>query len=96
MSSKKYQPERTCAGCRQKFPQKDLLAIKRLKNGLVSIDFEQKLSGRGVYLCKNKKCFLKTRKRKGHDALSMSLKVNIPEEVLNKLETIVIVNESLK
>ena len=82
-------PIRTCVGCFQKFPQKELLAITRLKNGVVVVDMEQKAAGRSVYLCYKKSCIDKTRKRKDKNALEYGLKVRIPDTVWNTIEQII-------
>lgn len=81
-----HQPERTCVGCFHKFPQKDLVGISRLKDGTVVVDFDHKFSGRSVYLCRKKHCFLKAYRRKGKNALEYGLKVSIPQQVWIELE----------
>lgn len=50
-------PQRTCAGCRQIRPKRELVRIVRGQNGAVEIDPTGKKSGRGVYLCKAKGCW---------------------------------------
>ncbi len=81
-------PIRTCVGCFQKFPQKELLAITRLKNGDIVVDKEQKSAGRSVYLCYKMSCMEKARKRKGKNGLQYGLKVPIAQEIWETIQTI--------
>lgn len=83
------QPIRTCVGCFQKFPQKELLAITRLKNGDLVVDKEQKAAGRSVYLCYKKACLNKARKRKGKNALEYGLKVPIANIIWETIEQLI-------
>ncbi|MBE9501592.1 MAG: YlxR family protein [Dehalococcoidia bacterium] len=50
-------PQRTCAGCRQVRPKRELIRIVRTATGAVEIDPTGKKSGRGVYLCQAKSCW---------------------------------------
>ena len=50
-------PQRTCAGCRLVTGKRDLVRIIRSPNGAVTVDLSAKGAGRGVYLCKNAKCW---------------------------------------
>lgn len=68
-----YQPERMCAACRKKRAKSELLRIVLSKDTAVC-DPEQRLPGRGVYVCKNSLCAELLRKKK---ALSRSFKRNI-------------------
>jgi predicted RNA-binding protein YlxR (DUF448 family) len=86
MNPSKYVPERTCAACFKKSPQKEFTAVKRLKDGSIMVDLDQKLAGRGVYLCKNSACLMRARKRKGKNALAYSLKTEIPQHIWEELE----------
>ncbi len=88
----KYQPERTCVGCFKHFAQSKLLATTRLKDGTVIFDPEKKADGRSVYLCKNKICFDRAFKRKGKNAFEYGLKVQIPIELVNKLQNYILTN----
>jgi len=68
---------RTCVGCRKIKEKTSLLRIAKPETHLI-IDEDQKLPGRGVYLCKEKlTCFEEALKRK---AIERSLKKEISEE----------------
>lgn len=71
-------PERKCMGCNRKLPKNELLRIVRSPEGNVSVDRGGKLSGRGVYICSDPKCFEKVKKSK---RLETVLEVHIPDEV---------------
>lgn len=86
MSLSRRQIERICVGCFKKFPQRDLLAVRRLKDGTVVIDFQQELTGRTAYLCRKKACFLKAYRRKDKNALEYGLKVKFPPKIREELE----------
>ena len=58
------QPQRTCMGCNSKKDQNELIRISKNKNNEISINENQKLDGRGAYLCSNIKCLEKVMKTK--------------------------------
>lgn len=68
---------RTCIGCRQKKQKNELIRIINY-NGEAKLDLEQKLEGRGAYICKSKKCFETIRKG---NKLKNALKTNNIETV---------------
>ncbi len=86
MNTKTIQPQRTCAGCRKKHDQSDLLAVTRLKNGEVIVNDPYEQRGRSVYICRKKECLRKIRDRKGQNGLQYGLKVQIPENIWKILE----------
>ncbi len=79
----KKQPERQCAACRAKKLKKDLLRVVRKADGSVVYDPVGKVSGRGVYICKDPECFKKAIKAK---VLSRALECEIPDEVISLLQ----------
>jgi uncharacterized protein len=76
-------PKRVCVGCREQFDKKDLVRVVRTPEGLITIDLKGKQNGRGAYLCKNRECLEKAIKNKG---LERTLKVNIPDETIERLK----------
>ena len=76
-------PLRTCMGCNEKKPKKELVRIVKNKDGEIFIDRTGKADGRGAYICKNPSCLKKARKAK---RLESSLECSIPDEVYNRLE----------
>ena len=76
-------PERKCLGCGKSAPKKELLRVVRSPEGVVSLDFTGKKSGRGAYICSCAACLKKAVKSK---RLSASLNCEIPEEVFVQLE----------
>ncbi len=79
----KKQPTRRCTGCGEHFPKKELIRILRTPDGEIVIDELGKRSGRGAYICKRPECLRKARKQR---RLEASLECSIPDEVYNKLE----------
>lgn len=79
-------PERTCVGCFKKFPQSQLVAVRRQKNNDVVFDFAQRFTGRSAYLCQNVICLQRATKRKGKNALEYGLKISIPANIFEELE----------
>ncbi len=75
-------PERRCVGCQGTFPKRDLLRVLRSPEGVISIDFTGKKSGRGAYLCKNEACFKKARKS---GIIRRALECEISEEIYDEL-----------
>ncbi len=76
-------PKRVCVGCREQFDKKDLVRVVRTPEGLITIDLKGKQNGRGAYLCRNRECLEKAIRNKG---LERTLKVNIPEETIERLK----------
>jgi len=62
-------------------PKKDLIRIAAYE-GRVSIDRTGKAKGRGIYLCPDKECMEKARKKK---SLSRGLKTDISNEQMEQL-----------
>lgn len=54
---KKHIPQRTCVECRKVLSKRELIRIVRTPNGEVRVDETGKVSGRGVYLCRTRKCW---------------------------------------
>ena len=77
MKRRRHVPHRTCVGCRQTFPKRELVRIVRTPSGRVQIDETGKRSGRGAYLCRNAHCWEHTLDKGG---LEHALKTTISEE----------------
>ena len=87
---KKKIPERRCVGCQGTFPKKELLRVVRSPEGVISIDFTGKKSGRGAYICQNETCFKKARKT---GILHRTLECEISEEIYAELEKEIRISE---
>lgn len=81
MAEKKI-PMRTCIACRCEKFKKELIRIVKNKDGEFFVDRTGKISGRGAYICDDKKCFEKVLKKK---LLSHSFGVEVPSEVYDKI-----------
>ncbi len=75
-------PIRTCIGCGESKPKKELIRIVREPDGNICVDATGKKNGRGAYICRNPECLKKARKSK---KLERSLSVQIPEAVYEEL-----------
>ena len=86
----KHVPERTCAACGTKKPQRELLRVAAQSGGAPRLDDKEKAPGRGAYLCMSAVCVEMAWKRK---ALERSLKLGQPagrelkDELLRAIET---------
>lgn len=78
----KSEPLRKCLGCEEMIGKKGLLRIVRSKEGEISLDPTGKKSGRGAYICNDRQCFEKARKKK---SLERALKCQIPQEIYESL-----------
>lgn len=90
MSAKKKQPrtkhipQRTCVGCRQVHSKRELIRIVRTHDG-VSIEADERLSGRGAYLHTDQSCW-----KKGIPAaLANALRTSLSEEDLERLQSFI-------
>ena len=79
---KRKVPERRCLGCNVSKPKSELIRVVRAPDGTVSLDFKGKKSGRGAYVCRDRKCLEKAVKSK---RISKNLECEIPEEVMKML-----------
>jgi len=78
----KHIPERTCIGCRETRPKRELVRIVRNTTGAVEVDPTGKKSGRGAYLCRAKGCWEAALKK---ERLDRSLGINIAQEKRREL-----------
>lgn len=53
----KHVPQRTCIGCRQVRPKRELLRVVRTPDAGVVVDESGKRPGRGAYLCRKRRCW---------------------------------------
>lgn len=77
----KHVPQRTCVGCRQVLPKRQLIRIVRTDDG-VQVDPSGKLAGRGAYLHDRRECW--ERGLKG--ALAHALKAELSAADRARLE----------
>ncbi len=82
MQQKKI-PMRQCLGCREQKAKRDLIRVVRSPEGVISLDFRGKASGRGAYVCPQPDCLKKA--IRAH-AIERALGCAIPAEVYAALE----------
>lgn len=80
-------PLRTCMGCNEKKPKKELIRIVKQKDGNVEVDQTGKTEGRGAYICNNIECLNKVIKTK---RLERTLDIQISEETYKNLRGVII------
>ena len=70
----KHVPQRTCIGCREIRPKREMVRIVRTPDDGVEIDETGKRSGRGAYLCRRQECWdIALKKNRLQHALKTSL-----------------------
>jgi uncharacterized protein len=52
----RHAPTRTCLGCRQRRPKRELVRLVRGADGTVAVDVEMTRPGRGAYVCAETDC----------------------------------------
>lgn len=80
-------PLRTCMGCNEKKPKKELIRIVKNKNEEIFVDRTGKAEGRGAYICDSVECLEKVVKSK---RLEKVLESKISEEIYNNLRGVII------
>lgn len=75
-------PIRTCIGCNEGKPKRELIRIVKTSEGEVLVDFTGKKNGRGAYVCPNISCLEKAIKTK---RLSRTFEMPIENELYEKL-----------
>jgi uncharacterized protein len=73
----KHVPERTCIGCGQVEPKRQMVRVVRDQVGRVEVDLTGKRAGRGAYLHKDPACWEKALQR---SSLSRALKTELSPE----------------
>ena len=76
-------PLRTCVGCKEIKPKKELIRVVKQSDGKIMLDFTGKANGRGAYLCNNSECLAQAIKTK---RLSREFECEIPKEVYDELQ----------
>lgn len=98
MSASRRKPERTCLGCRQVFPQDELVRYVLAPDGAVLVDYRNKLPGRGAYTCFDQQClaaavsrrqFSRTFKQKEVRADAVELGEAVANEIRQKILNLV-------
>ena len=74
---------RKCTGCNEMKEKRELVRIVRDPEGNISVDLTGKKSGRGAYICKDKKCLMKAQKAK---RLERAFECAVSEEIYERLE----------
>jgi hypothetical protein len=81
-----YVPERTCLACGRKATKSALLRITRNSDGMITIDPDQRLPGRGAYVCRTIVCAELLKRKQGlHRGFRRPVPVEIYENILNLL-----------
>lgn len=75
-------PKRTCIGCNEIKPKKELIRIVKNKEGNIFVDKTSKANGRGAYLCNNIECLEKAIKTK---RLERTFENSISDEMYEEL-----------
>ncbi|HAJ93887.1 MAG TPA: DUF448 domain-containing protein [Synergistaceae bacterium] len=83
--AEKRKRPRTCVGCGEESPKRELLRVIRTPEGEVRYDPTGRANGRGAYICRCRECLALAKKRK---ALSRALKTDVSEDVYENLLTL--------
>lgn len=80
-------PNRTCIGCNEIKPKKELIRIVKNKEGNIFIDKTSKANGRGAYICDNIECLEKAIKTKRLErTFETAIDTKLYEELKNVLK----------
>ena len=80
-------PQRTCLGCGEAKPKKELIRIVKQNDGNIFIDKTGKANGRGAYICNNVDCLEKAIKSK---RLDKSFELEISNEIYESLRGVIV------
>lgn len=78
---KKRRP-RTCVGCGEESPKRELLRVVRTPEGIVCYDPTGKANGRGAYVCARRECIEAAKKRK---SFVRAFNREVPDELFDEL-----------
>ena len=79
-------PQRTCIGCNEIKPKKELIRIVKNKLGEISVDNTGKKEGRGAYICNNIECLEKAIKTK---RLERIFEIKIDDDIYQNLRGVI-------
>jgi uncharacterized protein len=82
MIKKRKIPMRTCIGCRQQKPKKELVRIVRNTEQKIVLDMTGKIPGRGAYICLSEDCLQNAIKGK---RLEKNLQQSITSDLITEL-----------
>lgn len=82
-------PQRTCLGCGQSRPKKELIRIVKQSDGKIIIDKTGKTNGRGAYICNNIECLEKSIKTK---RMERNFETKIIEDIYESLRGVIVDN----
>lgn len=80
----KHVPQRTCVGCREVKPKRELVRVVRTPEGNIELDNSGKKNGRGAYVCPNRDCW---EKALTGQHLERTLRRNLSEANREELKT---------
>jgi len=87
MGHLKKVPIRTCIGCNEAKPKRELIRVVKTAEGDISIDFTGRANGRGAYICNDVACLEKAVKtRRLSKAFSMQIDMQIYEDLRKAIE----------
>jgi uncharacterized protein len=81
MPSGAHEPERSCVGCRQKAPKRELLRLVRGAHG-IALDLAGSAPGRGAYVHRDATC---ARRAVTRGVLARALRTGVDEGELGRL-----------
>ena len=76
-------PLRTCSGCGEMKPKKELIRVVRSPAGEITLDLTGRSPGRGAYVCPDIACLQAARKAR---RIERSLSCAIPPEIYDRME----------
>ena len=79
-------PLRTCMGCNEKKPKKELIRIVKNKENNILVDNIGKMEGRGTYICNNIDCLEKVKKNK---RIEKVFEMKISDEIYENLKNLI-------
>ena len=79
-------PLRTCMGCNEKKPKKELIRIVKNKENNILVDNTGKMEGRGTYICNNIDCLEKVKKNK---RIEKVFEMKISDEIYENLKNLI-------
>ena len=80
-------PMRTCIGCGENKPKKELVRIVKTSENDILVDVTGRVNGRGTYLCKDMECFEKCIKNKGFNKTFKTGDIKLSDEEVEKLRS---------
>ena len=79
-------PNRKCIACGEMKEKHELVRVVKSKDGDIAVDLNNKMNGRGCYVCKNENCIAAAKKGR---RIERSFATKVSDDIYDALEKVI-------